>query len=239
METSRSFKELVLRFFLMLAGLYILAQGIAFSVIANLGTDAITSPALVAHLFSTKAGVEFFTVGRALICIHILLVFMQIAILRREYKPVQLLQVAMGLLLGLMLDGCMIYTTMLPVPNYAAAIGYTILACFVAAFGIFTYVKADMVPLSAEGLCLALSKKFGWDFSRVKVGVDCSMIAFAVVSSLILFGEIVGVREGSLICAGTIGFIIGAYFRFFPYWDKLIALSRGIKNDSDTAHSAS
>ncbi|MBR5876176.1 MAG: hypothetical protein IKZ10_05000 [Akkermansia sp.] len=238
METSRSVKELFLRFCLMLAGLYILAQGIAFTVIANLGTDAITSPALVTHIFSTRAGVEFFTVGRTLICIHILLVFLQIAILRSQYKPVQLLQIAMGLLLGLMLDGCMSYTSLLPVPNYAAAIGYTILACFVSAFGIFTYVKADMVPLSAEGLCLALSKRFGWNFSRVKVSVDCAMIALAVVASLILFGEVVGVREGSLICAASIGFIIGAYFRFFPYWDKLIERSRGIKTDSDTTHSA-
>lgn len=235
---SNSLKEKVIRFFLMLSGLFILAQGISFSVIANLGTDAITSPALVASIFSEQAGVEFFTVGRALICIHILLVLLQIAILRRQYNPIQLLQIAMGLLLGLMLDTCLSYTALLPVPNYAAAIGYTIIACIVCAFGIFTYVKADMVPLSAEGLCLALCKKFGWNFSRVKVGIDCTMLALAVVASLLLFGEIVGVREGSLICACSVGFIIGAFFRFFPYWDKLIALCKDHKNTSETATSS-
>lgn len=235
MKHTHSIKELFIRFFLMLSGLFILAQGISFSVIANLGTDAITSPALVASIFSERAGVEFFTVGRALICIHLILVMVQIAVLRRQYNPIQLLQIAMGLLLGLMLDACMSYTTLLPVPNYAAAIGYTILACIVCAFGIFTYVKADMVPLSAEGLCLALCKRFGWNFSHVKVGLDCSMLVIAVVASLLLFGEIVGVREGSLICACSVGFIIGVFFRIFPYWDKLINLC---KETSETTASS-
>lgn len=235
MKHTHSIKELFIRFFLMLSGLFILAQGISFSVIANLGTDAITSPALVASIFSERAGIEFFTVGRALICIHLILVMVQIAVLRRQYNPIQLLQIAMGLLLGLMLDACMSYTTLLPVPNYAAAIGYTILACIVCAFGIFTYVKADMVPLSAEGLCLALCKRFGWNFSHVKVGLDCSMLVIAVVASLLLFGEIVGVREGSLICACSVGFIIGVFFRIFPYWDKLINLC---KETSETTASS-
>ena len=235
MKHTHSIKELFIRFFLMLSGLFILAQGISFSVIANLGTDAITSPALVASIFSERAGVEFFTVGRALICIHLILVIVQIAVLRRQYNPIQLLQIAMGLLLGLMLDACMSYTTLLPVPNYAAAIGYTILACIVCAFGIFTYVKADMVPLSAEGLCLALCKRYGWNFSHVKVGIDCSMLVIAVVASLLLFGEIVGVREGSLICACSVGFIIGVFFRIFPYWDKLINLC---KETSETTASS-
>ena len=235
MKHTHSIKELFIRFFLMLSGLFILAQGISFSVIANLGTDAITSPALVASIFSERAGVEFFTVGRALICIHLILVMVQIAVLRRQYNPIQLLQIAMGLLLGLMLDACMSYTTLLPVPNYAAAIGYTILACIVCAFGIFTYVKADMVPLSAEGLCLALCKRYGWNFSHVKVGIDCSMLVMAVVASLLLFGEIVGVREGSLICACSVGFIIGVFFRIFPYWDKLINLC---KETSETTASS-
>jgi len=235
MKQHRSFSEWTVRLLCLLLGLYILAQGIAFTILANLGTDAITSPALVASIFSERAGVEFFTVGRALICIHLILVMVQIAVLRRQYNPIQLLQIAMGLLLGLMLDACMSYTTLLPVPNYAAAIGYTILACIVCAFGIFTYVKADMVPLSAEGLCLALCKRFGWNFSHVKVGIDCSMLVIAVVASLLLFGEIVGVREGSLICACSVGFIIGVFFRIFPYWDKLINLC---KDTSETTASS-
>lgn len=227
MKQQRSFSEWVARLLCLLLGLYILAQGIAFTILANLGTDAITSPALVAHLVLGKSdfgmGYEFCTVGRMLICIHCLLVFSQIALLRSKYQPIQLLQIVNGLILGAMVDLSLSYTSPLPVPNYAASIGYTLLGCIVCAFGIYTFVKADMIPLSAEGLCLALSRTFNWRFSRVKVAVDCAMIAAAVLASWILLGKIEGVREGSLICAVSTGFIIGWFFRFCPLWDKVFA----------------
>lgn len=187
MKQHRSFSEWTVRLLCLLLGLYILAQGIAFTILANLGTDAITSPALVAHMVLGKSdfgmGYEFCTVGYMLICIHCLL----------------------------------------PVPNYAASMAYTLLGCIVCAFGIYTFVKADMIPLSAEGLCLALSRTFNWRFSRVKVAVDCTLIAAAVLASWILLGRIEGVREGSLICAVSTGFIIGWFFRFCPLWDKVFA----------------
>lgn len=227
MQPQRKLSETIARLFVLLLGLFILAQGIAFTILANLGTDAITSPALVAHLVLGEApggaGYSFCTVGRMLICVHILLVLMQIALLRSKYKPIQLLQVVMGLILGSMLDVCLSYTGQLPVPNYAASIGYTVLGCLICSFGIFTFVKADMIPLSAEGFCLALSSTFKWRFSRVKVAVDCSMLLIAVLASLILLGEVAGVREGSVICAVCTGYIIGWLFKVCPIWDKLFA----------------
>ena len=231
MNSKRNFQEICLRLFCLLLGLFLLAQGIAFTVIADLGTDAITSPALVCHLVLGDVpgglGYSFFTVGRLLICVHVLLVLLQILLLRRQYKPVQLLQVVMGFVLGGMLDFCLSYTRLLPADNYVCSLVYTFVGCVICAFGIFTYVKADMVPLSAEGFCLALSRTFSWRFSRVKVGMDCSMIAIAVVLSLIIWGEVVGVREGSLICAVCTGFIIGWFFKVCPLWDKLFARVRG------------
>lgn len=231
MKQKRTLSESIVRLFCLLLGLFILAQGIALTVLANLGTDAITSPALVAHLVLGDApggmGIEFCTVGRMLICLHVLMVLSQIVILRSKYQPIQLLQVVMGLILGSMVDVCLSYTMLLPLPNYAASIGYTLLGCVCCSFGIFTFVKADMIPLSAEGLCLALSRTFQWRFSRVKVAVDCMMIAVAVTASLIMLGEVAGVREGSLICAICTGFIIGWFFKVCPMWDRLFAVIGG------------
>ena len=237
MNTKRTFSEICLRLFCLFFGLFMLAQGIAFTVIADLGTDAITSPALVCHLVLGDVpggmGYSFFTVGRLLICVHVLLVLMQILLLRRNYRPVQLLQVVMGVILGIMLDFCLSYTRLLPVEDYTFSLAYTLVGCVFCAFGIFTYVKADLVPLSAEGLCLALSRTFSWRFSRVKVAVDCTFLAIAVVASLLIWGEIVGVREGSLICALGTGYLIGCFFRICPIWDKLFAKARGTSASAD------
>lgn len=242
MKRQRKLTESLVRLIVLLLGLFILAQGIAFTILANLGTDAITSPALVAHLVLGDvpggAGYSFCTVGRMLICVHIILVLMQIALLRSKYRPVQLLQIVMGLILSNMLDICLSYTTLLPLPNYAASIAYTLLGCIICAFGIFTFVKADMIPLSAEGLCLALSSTFKWRFSRVKIAVDCSLLLIAVAASLLLLSEVAGVREGSVICAVSTGYIIGLFFKTCPMWDRLFALVSGnnsMDSDSDLA----
>ncbi len=229
MKSSYSFAEFVARLFCLLLGLFVLAQGIALTILANLGTDAITSPALVAHLLlGTQpggAGYGWCTVGNMLICVHVTLVLMQILLLRSKYRPIQLLQIVNALLLGAMLDACLSYTVLLPVPNYAVALGYTLAGCGISAFGIFTFVKANLVPLSAEGLCLAISRTFNWRFSRVKVAVDCSMLGIAVAASLLLLGTLAGVREGSLICAVSTGFVIGLFCRHCPVWDKFFALA--------------
>ncbi len=137
MKPQRKLSEKLVRLVVLLLGLFILAHGIAFTILANLGTDAITSPALVAHLVLGEidggTGYSFCTVGRMLICVHILLVLMQIALLRSKYKPIQLLQVVMGLILGNMLDFYLSYTSLLPLPNYAAVLGYTLLGCVICA----------------------------------------------------------------------------------------------------------
>ncbi len=127
---------------------------------------------------------------------------------------------------------CFKYTAMLPMPGYAAAIGYTLPGCLFCAFGIFTFVKADLVPLSAEGLCLALSSTFKWRFSRVKVAVDCTMVAVAVLASLLFLGHVDGVGVGTIICAVSTGYIIGWFFKVCPLWDKVFA-AMGTQPDGD------
>lgn len=42
MKSQRSSLEMIVRLLVLLLGLFILAQGIAFTILANLGTDAIT-----------------------------------------------------------------------------------------------------------------------------------------------------------------------------------------------------
>ena len=222
MRLKHSLPEIAARLVVTFFGLCMRALGIDLTLLADLGTDALTSPALAASTL-LEPHYPFFTVGNTLICLHVLLILAQIALLRRNYAPLQLLQVLMSFTLGFMVDALLPCVKQLPVPDYTARLGYTLLACVVCAFGIFSFVKANLLPLPAEGFCVALSRTFKLKFSRVKVGLDCAMVLFAVGFSLMFLGTVVGVREGTLICASTIGLIIGLFFHIFPYWDKLFA----------------
>lgn len=235
MRLKHSLPEITARLIVTFFGLFMLALGIDLTILADLGTDALTSPALAASTLLEPHS-PFFTVGNTLICLHVLLVLMQIALLRRNYDPVQLLQVLMSLTLGFMVDALLPCVKQLPVQDYPAQLGYTLLACVVCAFGIFSFVKANLLPLPAEGFCVALSRTFKLKFSLVKVGLDCAMVLIAVGFSLMFLGTVVGVREGTLICASTIGLIIGLFFHIFPYWDKLFAAvghRRGAEQEDD------
>ena len=42
-------------------------------------------------------------------------------------------------------------------------------------------------------------------------------------ASLIFLGHVAGVREGTIICAVSTGYIIGWFFKVCPLWDKVFA----------------
>jgi uncharacterized membrane protein YczE len=59
-----------------------------------------------------------------------------------------------------------------------------------------------------EAFVRALNTKLHKKFGTVKVCVDLSFVACAALLSLVVFGHIVGVREGSLICAALTGVVV-------------------------------
>ncbi|MBQ4634918.1 MAG: hypothetical protein IJB64_00635 [Akkermansia sp.] len=44
-----------------------------------------------------------------------------------------------------------------------------------------------------------------------------------MLASLIFLGHVAGVREGTIICAVSTGYIIGWFFKVCPLWDKVFA----------------
>ena len=76
-------------------GLLIMAFGIAFSIQGVLGTSPISSLPYVVSLLIPL------TVGEATICLHVVLILLQILILRRNYDPIQLMQLPVAVVFWL------------------------------------------------------------------------------------------------------------------------------------------
>lgn len=68
-------------------GLFIMTLGVSISVKSNLGVSPVSS---IPYTMTCVWGIEM---GRATIIFHIALVLLQIAVLRRKFKPINLLQV--------------------------------------------------------------------------------------------------------------------------------------------------
>ena len=100
METELQHKitAYVKRYILLCVGLVIMAFGVAFSIKGGLGTSPISSLPYVLSQFTPL------TVGTATIAMHVTLIVLQILLLRRQYDPVQLIQLPVALVFGTLTD---------------------------------------------------------------------------------------------------------------------------------------
>lgn len=81
-------------------GLFVMTIGIALSVKSNLGVSPVSS---IPYTITCVWGIEM---GKATILFHIVLVLIQILVLRKNFKPVQLLQVLIGVVFGYFTTFC-------------------------------------------------------------------------------------------------------------------------------------
>ncbi|MBR2279356.1 MAG: YitT family protein [Ruminococcus sp.] len=202
-------KEFIKRLILFTIGLFFSGLGIAFSKHADLGISTVSS---IANVLSVKF--DFISFGMWSTISNCAFVLGQIIILRKNFKLFQLMQIPMSFLFGIFTDIGLYIVSFIPTPNYAVRMALTIAGIFILAFGIALAVVANVLFNSGEGLVKAISDVSGKDFGKVKVGFDIACVAIAAVLSMIFFGEIVGIREGTLLAAVFTGFIVNFFTKY-------------------------
>ena len=170
------------RYLLLLLGLSIMAFGVAFSIKASLGTSPISSVPYVVSLFAPL------TVGTATIIMHCVFIIMQILILRRDYHPIQLMQLPVAFFFGYLTDFGVWAVQGISYDTYWQQWILCIIGIFLVAAGVSLEVKAGVVVLAGEGVVLAICKVLPVKFGYMKVGFDVTLV---VVACLLLYLAIV------------------------------------------------
>ena len=199
MAQKRTQMEWMRRYAVLGVGLTIMAFGVACSIRGALGTSPISSLPYAVSCFTTL------TVGNATIAMHVAFIFLQILILRRQYDPVQLIQLPVALLFGTLTDLALWVVGGISCTAYWQQWLVCLLGIFLVAVGVSCEVVADVVVLAGEGLVLALCKVLPVPFPTMKVAFDVTLVALACALSLAFVGEISGVREGTLAAALLVG----------------------------------
>lgn len=192
----------VKRILIFIAGLYCMGLGVALSVIAALGTSPISSfPYVVSEIAPV-------TVGTVTFIMNFVFLMAQIAILRKDFKLWQILQLPALLVFSVCIDMNILLFSWLPTDFYVLQVIWMLLGCLILGIGVGLLLLADYVMMPADSLIRILAfvvlKK---DFGKVKVTFDVTLVCIAAVTSLVFLHEIVGIREGSLIAALTVGII--------------------------------
>lgn len=92
-----------------------------------------------------------------------------------------------------------------------------IAGCVIIGFGVFIEVIVDVIMLPGEAFVSTISKTFNTDFGKMKVAFDSSMSILSVVIGIVLYHEIKGVREGTVIAAVLVGMITRFLKRKFGF----------------------
>ena len=201
------------RYLLLLVGLSIMAFGVAFSIKASLGTSPISSVPYVVSLFTPL------TVGTATITMHCVFILLQILILRKDYHPIQLMQLPVAFFFGYLTDFGVWAVQGITCNTYWQQWIVCIIGILLVAVGVSFEVKAGVVVLAGEGVVLAICRvlpkvKFGY----MKVGFDVTLVVIACILSIVFTGRLQGVREGTVAAALLVGLIAKQLGKLLARW---------------------
>ncbi len=198
------------RLFIYLLGLYCMAIGVVLSARSNLGVSPVGSLANVFYQIGLAEKMpDFVNLGNCTMLLYVIYILAEILILRRDFKPLMFLQLIAAVLFGQLVNLAGVMLAFLPDPaNYGFQLVYIICSIPMVAVGVMCYLSPNLLPTPGDGMSIAISKKSGLSLGTSKVIFDCTMVVISAVVSLLYFHKLVGVREGTVICALFVGMVL-------------------------------
>jgi uncharacterized membrane protein YczE len=186
--------------------------GISLVTRSALGTSPISS---VPYVLCLAFPVTF---GEFTLILALIFFAAEVVIIGRSFPKRQYFQVIIAFFLGAFVDLGMFLSAGVHPDFYPEQIAVVLLGSAVLALGIFLQVTANVILNPGEGLVRAIAEKTRRRFGIVKVFFDTSLVAGAAVISLAAFGTVEGFREGTVISAILVGYIIlGITFVYSRY----------------------
>lgn len=194
-------KDILGRYAMSTIGLAFVALGIAFAVQSNLGVSALNG---VQYAFAVKY--PRFSFGDFNFALFSLLILVQLAVLRKQFKLVDLLQLVANALLGYMADNFVWTLNHLGlVPGtLELRFFYILVSCIVTAFGVSVEVASRAWMLPAEMTVNAFTRAYGGKFGNNKVIMDCTLLVISGILCLVFWKNILGPESKPILGIGTL-----------------------------------
>lgn len=197
-------------------GLFVMAMGVSFSAMADLGMSSVNSiPYVLSEIFTGLS------MGTWVIIIFSLYIVIQFFILGKNLQPWRILQLICTPLFGYFTDFTNLlagwflpdpaWMTFSPVLVYGVRQCYLLISMVLIALGILLYLAPDLISLPGEGIMQVIADKLHKPLPVVKMCFDCTVAAIALCISLVYFRQFHGIREGTIIAAFGVGKILSLY----------------------------
>ncbi len=204
---------MIKRILAFVCGLFLMAMGVAFSIVSLLGTTPISSISYsLALITNIDIGITTFLFNASLIVI-------QFIILRSKFHKKRLLQFINCVLFGYFTDVALHIVSFIRFDASLWMCGlFLVISIFLTAFGIFVYMPANIAPLPGEGCVEAIAITTGWRFSSIKIAFDATMVVLSLVMCGLFYTNILGaVNIGTFISAFFVGFTLRQINNLYEY----------------------
>jgi uncharacterized protein len=209
-------KNPVQRFSLYILGLFLVALAIRLSMVANLGTSPSTAFSWTMEK-TVGSSVAFWT-----FLINSLCLVVQIAILRKDFKPIQLLQLAAAFLFSLFLAYLDPLVRWWVPQNYIVRLIQLALAIMLQALGIFLVIKAQLITMPIESMIIVILTKIKGKVGTFRMIFDFTWLILAIILSIVYLQQrhdlniasltnIAGIREGTIFLTIFVGMCMNVY----------------------------
>ena len=205
----RHMHHLKIRISVFICSILMTAFGIDLITVASLGTSPISSVPLVISLYTP------WTFGQLTFVLNMAFILLQIALLRRQFRPVEILQIAINFIFSAAIDFFMHAMTGLQHLIWPLAAILLIAGCAFLAFDICIEVASQVLMVPGDGVVKALAQTGKWRMGSTKVVFDSTMVTIAVILSSLYggLGTLTGLGVGTLVSA----MLVGRFVNFFNH----------------------
>lgn len=219
--SSYSANHLLARYLIFTVGVLINSFGIALITKGALGTSPISS---LPYVLSLKFPV--FTFGTATFVVNLLLIAVQIVLLRRDFQPVQLLQLLVNVVFSWFIDVSAALMGFFEPTGLAEGLACVVAGCAVLGLGISVEVAPQALLVPGEGAVRAIASCLKARFGTVKICFDLTLVAIALLLSFVFFGEVRGLGLGTVISALAVGKVVNLCNAHLPFLERVRQLAR-------------
>ncbi len=189
MNTYTYSKKLIALFL----GIIITSFGASITIKVGIGIGAYDAVALsISYITNIK-------VGTIAIFANILCILGQLLLERKNFKPIQFLQVGLVLLQGTLIN-FLVYQMLanFEISNYIMKVICLAGGYFVIAFGISIIIQSDIIRNPLEGVCQVIADKINKPMGRLRQSWDIIFIILSVALTLIFKVDFT-LREGTIV----------------------------------------
>lgn len=200
--TQKKLKLYLKKAVLFFGGLLILSSGIVFSTVSGLGVSPLNC---LAFALGEIFGIEM---GYITMLLYFVYVFIEFLIKGKNFRAADLLQIPVAILFGLLVNFTKSCLSFIVCVNYVQKLLCCAISIVMIAAGTTIYVIPQLALQAPEGLILAICERWNFRFGTVKSCFDMAIVVLAFIAGILFKGQIIGIREGTLLAAVGVGVVV-------------------------------